>query len=321
MTDASVAPPAGSRPGASATADDRRTVDAFLARAREATDRALERALADVLPSVQPALGDAVRYAVMGSGKRFRPALVLGAYESEGGQGSRHRGPRGRGRDRARLLPGPRRPPLHGQRRPPARPADGAPRLRRAARHGRGVRDGPGRRRGRRAGRAAAAAPRRRAARDRAAPVPRRGRRRHDRGPGAGPGGAGAGALARDDDGDRRAEDRRADRRLGGDRRRGGPGLRAHPRRLPGVRSGRGPRLPDRRRHPRHDRHLGGIGQDARQGRQAGQADVPDDLRESRAHSRRPSGWPSGRWPTWRNAAVSSPLLAALARYVVARRS
>jgi farnesyl diphosphate synthase/geranylgeranyl diphosphate synthase type II len=86
MTDSSLAPPAGSRPGASATADDRRTVDAFLARAREATDHALERALADILPAVQPALGDAVRYAVMGSGKRFRPALMLGAYESEGGR-------------------------------------------------------------------------------------------------------------------------------------------------------------------------------------------------------------------------------------------
>ncbi len=68
------------------TADDRRTVTAFLARAREETDRALERALADVLPALQPALGEAVRYAVMGSGKRFRPALVLGAYESEGGK-------------------------------------------------------------------------------------------------------------------------------------------------------------------------------------------------------------------------------------------
>ncbi len=68
------------------TAEEHRTVDAFLARAREATDRALERALAELLPAVQPALGEAVRYAVMGSGKRFRPALVLGAYESEGGR-------------------------------------------------------------------------------------------------------------------------------------------------------------------------------------------------------------------------------------------
>jgi len=86
MTDSSLPPPAGSRPGASATADDRRSVSAFLARAREETDRALERALADILPAVQPALVEAVRYAVMGSGKRFRPALVLGAYESEGGK-------------------------------------------------------------------------------------------------------------------------------------------------------------------------------------------------------------------------------------------
>ena len=78
MTDPSV--------GMTATADDHRMVDAFLARAREATDQALERALGDILPAVQPAIRDAVRYAVMGSGKRFRPALVLGAYESEGGR-------------------------------------------------------------------------------------------------------------------------------------------------------------------------------------------------------------------------------------------
>ena len=86
MTDSSVAPPAGSRPDASATADDRRTVSTFLARAREETDRALERALDAILRAAGPALGEAVRYAVMGSGKRFRPALVLGAYASEGGR-------------------------------------------------------------------------------------------------------------------------------------------------------------------------------------------------------------------------------------------
>ncbi len=85
MTDSSVAPPAGSRPGTSAIADEARTVDAFLARAREETDRALERALGGVLPSVAPALGEAVRYAVLGSGKRFRPALVMAAYETAGG--------------------------------------------------------------------------------------------------------------------------------------------------------------------------------------------------------------------------------------------
>lgn len=67
------------------SADGREAVSAFLARAREATDRALERALDDVLPGVDTGLGEAVRYAVLGSGKRFRPALVLAAYETAGG--------------------------------------------------------------------------------------------------------------------------------------------------------------------------------------------------------------------------------------------
>jgi geranylgeranyl pyrophosphate synthase len=67
------------------TADEGLTVEAFLARAREETDRALERALGEVLPSVAPALTEAVRYAVLGSGKRFRPALVFAAYQTAGG--------------------------------------------------------------------------------------------------------------------------------------------------------------------------------------------------------------------------------------------
>ncbi len=58
---------------------------AFLVRAREATDAALERALAEVLGGVPRGLGAAVRYAVMGSGKRFRPALVIAGYETAGG--------------------------------------------------------------------------------------------------------------------------------------------------------------------------------------------------------------------------------------------
>ena len=69
-------------------ADAGLTVDAFLARAREETDRALERALGDVLPAVAPALAEAVRYAVLGSGKRFRPALVFAAYQTAGGTAS-----------------------------------------------------------------------------------------------------------------------------------------------------------------------------------------------------------------------------------------
>ncbi len=60
-------------------------VDAFLARAREETDRALARALDEILPRLEGALGEPVRYAVLGSGKRFRPALVLAGYETAGG--------------------------------------------------------------------------------------------------------------------------------------------------------------------------------------------------------------------------------------------
>ena len=88
MTDSSVAPPAGSPPGASTTADDGRTVDAFLARAREATDHALERALADILPPVQPALGDAVRYmlggsmAVLDTAAKYREVLLFNRYQA-----------------------------------------------------------------------------------------------------------------------------------------------------------------------------------------------------------------------------------------------
>lgn len=60
-------------------------VAAFLARARQDTDRALAQALDETLAGVSPALGEAVRYAVMGAGKRIRPALVMAAYHSAGG--------------------------------------------------------------------------------------------------------------------------------------------------------------------------------------------------------------------------------------------
>jgi len=86
MTDSSVAPPAGSRPGTSATSEERGSVDVFLLRAHEATDRALERALDEVLPAVPGGLAEPVRYAVLGPGKRFRPALVLAAYAAAGGR-------------------------------------------------------------------------------------------------------------------------------------------------------------------------------------------------------------------------------------------
>ncbi len=60
-------------------------MDAFLARAREATDRALEGTLEELLAAAPASLREAIVYAVMGSGKRFRPALVLAAYEASGG--------------------------------------------------------------------------------------------------------------------------------------------------------------------------------------------------------------------------------------------
>jgi len=60
-------------------------VDRFLARAREATDAALESALPELLADAPAELRDAVSYAVLGSGKRFRPALVLAAYQAAGG--------------------------------------------------------------------------------------------------------------------------------------------------------------------------------------------------------------------------------------------
>jgi farnesyl diphosphate synthase/geranylgeranyl diphosphate synthase type II len=60
-------------------------VEAFLGRSREAVDQALEGALDEVLAGASVPLAEAVRYAVMGSGKRFRPALLIAAYETAGG--------------------------------------------------------------------------------------------------------------------------------------------------------------------------------------------------------------------------------------------
>jgi geranylgeranyl pyrophosphate synthase len=70
----------------------------FLGRARELTDLALTGALDEVLPcaarngpvagarGAQPDLAEVVRYAVMGGGKRLRPALMIAAYGSAGGR-------------------------------------------------------------------------------------------------------------------------------------------------------------------------------------------------------------------------------------------
>ncbi|MBI1723974.1 MAG: polyprenyl synthetase family protein [Gemmatimonadetes bacterium] len=63
-----------------------RDLDAFLARAREATDRALGGALDEILARAPVSLREAVSYAVMGSGKRFRPALLMAAYQTAGGK-------------------------------------------------------------------------------------------------------------------------------------------------------------------------------------------------------------------------------------------
>jgi len=64
---------------------DATALEAFLSRAKARTDRALEEALDALLADARPSLREAVAYAVMGSGKRFRPAMVLGAYETAGG--------------------------------------------------------------------------------------------------------------------------------------------------------------------------------------------------------------------------------------------
>jgi farnesyl diphosphate synthase/geranylgeranyl diphosphate synthase type II len=67
-------------------ADTAPDVDAFLARARDATDAALEAALPELLAGTSAELQQAVSYAVLGSGKRFRPALVVASYHSAGGR-------------------------------------------------------------------------------------------------------------------------------------------------------------------------------------------------------------------------------------------
>ncbi len=66
-------------------ADAAPDVTEFLTRARGACDAALEAALPELLADAPAGLRDAVGYAVLGSGKRFRPALVIAAYETAGG--------------------------------------------------------------------------------------------------------------------------------------------------------------------------------------------------------------------------------------------
>ena len=110
-------------------------------------------------------LREAMRYAVLGGGKRLRPASASPPRAPPAARRAR-RARRVRRRAPPRLHPRPRRPPRDGRRRPPPRPADGARRVRRGERdprrrrapHRRVRRAGRARsarrRRGRRAGRA-----------------------------------------------------------------------------------------------------------------------------------------------------------------------
>lgn len=59
---------------------------AYMAAARERVNAALEKRLAD-LGTAPARLGEAMRYAVLGGGKRVRPILAVAAYEAVGGRG------------------------------------------------------------------------------------------------------------------------------------------------------------------------------------------------------------------------------------------
>ena len=78
------------------------------------------------LPAGDTTLGAAMRHAVLSGGKRLR--AFLGARERGDlpGAGEPAAPHRRRGRVHPRLQPRPRRPALHGRRRSPPRPADGA---------------------------------------------------------------------------------------------------------------------------------------------------------------------------------------------------
>ena len=71
-----------------------------------------------------------MRYAVLGGGKRFRPVLCLSAAAALGGDAAAGPALRLRPRAHPQLLARPRRPALHGRRRPPPRPPDLPPRVR-----------------------------------------------------------------------------------------------------------------------------------------------------------------------------------------------
>ena len=58
-----------------------------LAGARAAIDRALEEFCARFLGTMPAPVANAIRYSLLGEGKRLRPVLVLAAFEAAGGQG------------------------------------------------------------------------------------------------------------------------------------------------------------------------------------------------------------------------------------------
>src|SRR6476659_562486 len=58
-----------------------------LADARAAIDRALDEFCTRFLGAMPPAVANAIRYSLLGEGKRLRPVLVLAAFEAAGGQG------------------------------------------------------------------------------------------------------------------------------------------------------------------------------------------------------------------------------------------
>ncbi len=60
------------------------TVEAFLEQNRREVDAALSRWLDESLSDVPARLGEAMRYAVLGGGKRLRPAIALAAAEAVG---------------------------------------------------------------------------------------------------------------------------------------------------------------------------------------------------------------------------------------------
>src|SRR6476646_4733323 len=64
-----------------------RDVGAGLAAWRRDVDAALAAVCDRYLGDVEPTTAEAIRYSLLGEGKRLRPVLVLAAYEAAGGQG------------------------------------------------------------------------------------------------------------------------------------------------------------------------------------------------------------------------------------------